>query len=198
MNNARKSAGARVTRVRPAGDIVAEALAGHPDRTAAELAQLAGLGGSTVAKALATLEKAGRARRHALDLGGSHTDGRGSADAGSGSGGRRPAARWRAIGAEPASSGSGRETVLRTEGVPARTASKAAADGRRTRLGKGELTTLVLEYLVAHSDVDLGPTAISRALQRSQGAVANCLTKLTASGDLVQTCEQPRRYRVTS
>ncbi|MDT0264527.1 hypothetical protein [Jatrophihabitans lederbergiae] len=174
MNNARKSAGARVTRVRPAGDIVAETLAGHPDRTAAELTQLAGLGGSTVAKALATLEKAGRARRHAPDLGGSHTDGRGSADAGSGSGGRRP------------------------EGVPARTTTKAATGGRRDRLGKGELTTLVLEYLVAHSDVDLGPTAISRALQRSQGAVANCLTKLTASGDLVQTCEQPRRYRVTS
>lgn len=194
MNNVRKSEGARITRVRPAGDIVAETLAGHPDRTAAELAQLAGLGGSTVAKALATLEKAGRARRHAPELGGSHIGG--SADGGSG--GRRPAARWRAIFAEPASSGSGRGTVQRTEGVAARTAPKAAADGRRNRLGKGELTTLVLEFLVAHSEADLGPTAISRALQRSQGAVANCLTKLTASGDLVQTCEQPRRYRVTS
>ncbi len=198
MNNARKLEGARITRVRPAGEIVAEALAGHPDRTAAELAQFAGLDGSTVAKALATLEKAGRARRHAPDLDGNHTDGRGPADTGSESGGRRPAARWQAIGAEPAPSASGRGAVLRTEGVPGRAASKAAAGGRRSRLGKGELTTLVLEYLVAHSDADLGPTAISRALQRSQGAVANCLTKLTASGDLVQTCEQPRRYRVTS
>lgn len=197
MNNARKSASSRISPAPPAGDIVAETLAGHPDRTAAELAQLAGLGGSTVSKALATLEKAGRARRHTPDISDSHTGGRGAAGAGSESGGRRPAARWRAIVAEPASSASERRAVLRTEGTVL-TGSKAASEGRKNRLGKGELTTLVLEYLVAHSDADLGPTAISRALQRSQGAVANCLTKLTASGDLVLTCEQPRRYRVTS
>ncbi len=198
MNHARTSARAQAAHGRPASIVVAETLARHPDRTAAELAQLAGLGASTVAKALATLEKAGSARRHVPDLGGSHTDSLGSAHAGSESGKRRPAAHWRAIAAEPEPSASGRGTAPRTRSVPARTAPNTPTASRRNRLGKGELTTLVLEYLVSHSDADLGPTVISRALQRSQGAVANCLTKLTADGDLVQTCEHPRRYRVTS
>lgn len=196
MNDARKTAGAGVTGVRPASDMVAATLATHPGRTAPELAQLAGLGGSTVAKALAALEKAGHARRRTPGPDDDQTDG-----GGAGKGGRgqwRPAARWQPIAAEPTPPAIARGNARPTEGVPSRTAPKAATKGRRNRLGKGELTALVLEYLLAYPDADLGPTAISRALQRSQGAVANCLTKLTVTGDLVQTCEHPRRYRLAS
>lgn len=55
-----------------------------------------------------------------------------------------------------------------------------------------------MEYLIAHPSDDLGPTAIGKALARSQGAVANCLGKLAGSGDIVQTSDKPRRYRLAS
>jgi DNA-binding IclR family transcriptional regulator len=53
-------------------DKVHAALAAHPDRTAAELADLTGLGRSTITKQLAALGRDGRATR----IPGQHTDGR--------------------------------------------------------------------------------------------------------------------------
>jgi hypothetical protein len=194
---------------RPASEVVAEALAAHPDRAAADLAALTGLGGSTVAKALAALEKAGHARRTTPETTGT-------------AGARRSAARWQPVstapqaGPEPAAaqhhgpaaktgSPKARTSKARTspEQPSARgTAGEQIADGsapaRTGRLGKGELGTLVLEYLIAHPGDDLGPTAIGKALARSQGAVANCLTRLATSGDIVQTSDKPRRYRLAS
>jgi len=75
------------SQTRQAADLVAEALAAHPGRTTAELAALAGLGQSTVSKALASMEAAGAASR----------------DIAAPVAGRRPAARWSpATRAEPA------------------------------------------------------------------------------------------------
>lgn len=203
-------------RVGAAGEIVTTTLAAHPDRTGAELAQLAGLGTSTVTKALAALETAGRARRHIPET--------------TGEGGRRPAARWQPVPVtalddpEPPAaqrrppttkttkaqtSTTSTVTTQATEGrsepeVAAGTAAQKPRTGdgnappRAGRLGKGELGTLVLEYLLAHPGDDLGPTVIGKALARSQGAVANCLTKLATSGDITQTGDKPRRYRLAS
>jgi hypothetical protein len=201
------------TQARPAGETVTATLAAHPGRTAAELAQLAGLGTSTVTKALAALEAAGRARRHT--------------PAATGDGGRRPATRWQPVpvaapaDAEPSAAQprppttktgtsktrttaaqptSGRSEPEATAGATAEKArtGDGSAPARAGRLGKGELGTLVLEYLLAHPAADLGPTAIGKALSRSQGAVANCLTKLATSGGIVQTSDKPRRYRLAS
>lgn len=198
---------------RPSGEVVAEALAAHPDRTAADLAALTGLGGSTVTKALAALEKTGHACRTTPE-----------ATAGT----RRPAARWQPVCAEPqprpgqpaaqrqrptGKTGTGKTrtspkqpAAQSVQGHP-EAATAVTADEQTTndstpartgRLGKGELGTLVLEYLIAHPSDDLGPTAIGKALARSQGAVANCLSKLAGSGDIVQTSDKPRRYRLAS
>jgi predicted transcriptional regulator len=209
------SGGTRGTQVRPAGEIVTATLATHPDRTAAELAQLAGLGTSTVSKALAALETAGRASRHTPEA--------------TGENGRRPAARWQPVPATapadpeppaaPRRPPTTKTTKAQTSTTPTVTtqatggrsepeATAGTAEDAHTgdgnapprvgRLGKGELGALVLEYLLAHPDTDLGPTAIGKALARSQGAVANCLTKLATSGDIARISDKPRRYRLAS
>lgn len=185
----RASRGARGTQAPPAGETVAATLAAHPGRTAAELAQLAGLGTSTVAKALAALETVGLACRHIPEATGDRS--------------RRSAAHWQPVpttppaDAEPAEARPEPESAARTTGENARSGD-GTAPGRTERLGKGELGTLVLEYLIARAGDDLGPTAVGKALDRSQGAVANCLTKLATSGDIVQTSDQPLRYRLAS
>ena len=77
---------------------------------------------------------------------------------------------------------------------------KAPAAGSVTagRLGKGELGAMVLEYLSTHPDEEVGPTVVARVLGRSQGAVANALTKLANGGHAELTSEAPRRYRRTA
>lgn len=154
---------------RAAADVLIEVLAAHSGTTAADLARLAGLGGSTVTKILAGLEKDGLARRDT-----SH---------GAPSAGRRPAARWALTSATQEPSGS-----------PTEPTEDPTSDGERLR--KGRLSELVLEYLIAHPETDLGPTAIGKALNRSQGAVANALAKFAATGDIVQSSDKPRRYRL--
>jgi DNA-binding IclR family transcriptional regulator len=62
-------------------------------------------------------------------------------------------------------------------------------------LRPGQLNDLVLDYL-RNADAPLGPVAIARGLQRSSGAVANCLARLTRAGQLHQVADRPRRYTV--
>jgi len=148
---------------------VVQALTSRPGSTAAELAAATGLGRSTVSKALAALEAAGAARRQP----------------GGRDGARRLPDRW-----TPASDPH----------------TQAAAPGKETtaggsatgRLGKGELGAMVVGYLISHPDDEVGPTVVARALNRSQGAVANALTKLVTTGEAELTSETPRRYRHTS
>jgi DNA-binding IclR family transcriptional regulator len=69
---------------------------------------------------------------------------------------------------------------------------RKTADGR---LRPGELDGLVLAYLNKHAKgKPLGPTAVANGLERSSGAVGNCLKRLTNTGQVRQTGEQPRRY----
>jgi predicted ArsR family transcriptional regulator len=64
----------------------------------------------------------------------------------------------------------------------------------RSRLRPGELDGLVLEHLRS-LDAPVGPTAVGKALDRSAGAVANCMTRLAKTGQLKQTNKKPRRYK---
>jgi hypothetical protein len=42
-----------------------------------------------------------------------------------------------------------------------------------------------------------GPTAISKALNRSSGAVSNALERMVTSGYAMRTCERPKKYAFT-
>ena len=135
-------------------EAIAAALGAHPGATAAELAEVAGIGRSTAAKALAAMEHHGTARR----------------GAGGRAGGRRLPDRW-----HPAADGTAdSETTVVEDGEEARAvepASETARGSRRGeggegepaeaaagRLGKGELRSLVFDYLAAHGGPEgLGP-----------------------------------------
>jgi DNA-binding IclR family transcriptional regulator len=65
----------------------------------------------------------------------------------------------------------------------------------KKRLRPGELDGLVLSYMRKHrGDAPLTATAIGRGLERSAGAVANCLTRLTEAGKVRQAKKRPRAY----
>ncbi|MDT0263770.1 MarR family transcriptional regulator [Jatrophihabitans lederbergiae] len=147
-------------------DTVAQALTIRPGSTVAELAAATGLGRSTVGKVLAALEAAGAARRQ--------PGGRDRA--------QRLPDRWM-----PAS-----DPHTKTAAPGKATTAGGSATGR---LSKGELGAMVVGYLISHPDDEVGPTVVARALNRSQGAVANALTKLVTTGEVELTSETPRRYR---
>jgi DNA-binding MarR family transcriptional regulator len=157
-------------------EAVTAALAAHPESSAAELAEAAGIGGSTASKYLADLERDGVAVRRP----GGHE------------GGRRVADRW-ALADAVAPIGPGTEpgTGAVTEGVPT-----THDEGSAPRLHKGELSTLVLDFLKAHSGDAIGPSAIGKALGRSSGAVANACQRLEASGSLRLASDSLRRYQI--
>lgn len=63
------------------------------------------------------------------------------------------------------------------------------------RLRPGELDGLVLTYLSEHeSDGPLTATAIGKGIERSAGAVANCLTRLAKEKKVRQVKRKPRSY----
>jgi hypothetical protein len=63
------------------------------------------------------------------------------------------------------------------------------------RLRSGGLRALVVEQLTARPEDEFSPTMLSRILERSSGAIANCLDILVNSGFAELTCEKPRRFR---
>jgi hypothetical protein len=63
------------------------------------------------------------------------------------------------------------------------------------RLRPGELDGLVLSYLTEHKgDSPLTATAIGKGIERSAGAVANCLGRLAKDGKVRQANKRPRSY----
>ena len=161
------------------------ALAAHPEVTAAEVAGVLGVGQSTAAKRLAALEAAGSVRR---------TPGGREA-------GRRAPDRWSAVatpevatidltGGEPGDEPGGGE-LLPAAGEE--TPEPLAAAGR---LGRGELGSLVRDYLAARPGESFGPAALGKALDRSQGAISNSLATMAARGEVVLVGDKPRRYRI--
>jgi hypothetical protein len=65
------------------------------------------------------------------------------------------------------------------------------------RLRPGELDGLVLSYLAAHKDDGpLTATAIGKGIERSAGAVANCLARLAKEKRVRQAKKHPRAFVV--
>jgi hypothetical protein len=65
------------------------------------------------------------------------------------------------------------------------------------RLRPGELDGLVLSYLAEHSGGGpLTATAIGKGIERSAGAVANCLARLAKAKKVRQAKRKPRAYVV--
>ena len=155
-------------------DTITKALAAAGKATAAEVADVLGMGQSTAAKRLAALEGAGAVRRHP----GGRVNGTRAPD------------RW-SVPAVPA----GGENAATAEKAAPEPAEPSAAG---ERLGRGALGTLVREYLEAHPDEDLGPAQVGKALGRSQGAVSNALSRLEAAGEARLVSMTPRRYRIVS
>jgi hypothetical protein len=76
---------------------------------------------------------------------------------------------------------------------------KAASPGSENgRLGPGELDELVLGYMRRHkSDGPQTASAIGKAIERSSGAVANCLARLDKQGKVRLAKPKPRSYELT-
>jgi hypothetical protein len=84
-------------------------------------------------------------------------------------------------------------------GKPARKPSGKAAPTRSKggRLGPGELDKLVLAYMGKHQgDAPQTASAIGKAIERSSGAVANCLARLEKQGKVRLTKPKPRSYEL--
>lgn len=175
-------------------DEILDGLTARPEVTSIDLAGALGIGQSTAAKRLAALEAAGSVRR---------TPGGREA-------GRRAPDRWSAVatlesarpeiasadvaggalsgalGGEP---GDGELRPAAGEETP----EPPAAAGR---LGRGELGSLVRDYLAARPGESVGPAALGKALDRSQGAISNSLATMAARGEVVLEGDKPRRYRI--
>jgi hypothetical protein len=65
------------------------------------------------------------------------------------------------------------------------------------RLRPGELDGLVLAYLAEHrDDSPMTATAIGKGIERSAGAVANCLARLAKDKKVRQAKKRPRAFVV--
>ena len=170
-------------------DEILDGLTARPEVTSAELSDALGIGQSTAAKRLAALEAAGLVRR---------TPGGREA-------GRRAPDRWSAVatpevaatdvtggepGDEPGDEPGGGELRL---AAGEETPEPPAAAGR---LGRGELGSLVRDYLAARPGESFGPATLGKALYRSQGAISNSLATMAARGEVVLVGDKPRRYRI--
>lgn len=168
---------------------ILDGLTARPAVTSAELSETLGIGQSTAAKRLAALEAAGSVRR---------TPGGREA-------GRRAPDRWSAVatpevaatdltggalGGEPGDKPGGGELH---PAAGEETSEPPAAAGR---LGRGELGSLVRDYLAARPGESFGPAALGKALDRSQGAISNSLATMAARGEVVLVGDTPRRYRI--
>lgn len=171
-------------------ETITQALAATPEVTAADLAEALGIGQSTAAKRLAALEAAGSVRRS--------PGGRVS--------GVRVADRW-SVASTPATMASraNEPSTDETETAPPEAVEPETAANETVvvtsgsgRLAHGELGTLVREYLAARPGEDFGPSAVGKALGRSQGAVSNSLATMAARGEVELVGDKPRRYRIAS
>ena len=137
--------------------------------SAAEVAETAGIGRSTAAKALAALAATGQVERTP--------------------GGRDGARRLPDRFALPVAAGD--------PDRPAGDGGESK-DSVSSRLGKGELAAMVAAFLADHPGAHT-PSAVAKALGgRSAGAVGNALGRLVASGQATQTGDRPRRYRAAT
>jgi hypothetical protein len=167
------------------------------------IAQVAGIGRSTAGKVLGRLAAAGEVTRH-----------HGGRDRG-----KRLPNRWTLAGVEmpaayaghvlgdakAAPTAEGGETAEGKAPAGEGIASDAKASDRTASAGKpesgklkpGGLDPLVLGYLEDNAGSGPhGPTQVAKALERSSGAVGNCLARLTNEKEVKLVTEKPRRYSI--
>ncbi len=201
----------------PSVEAILDALRQHPDATAAELAETAGIGRSTAGKTLANLEAQGQVtRRHGKSEGRKPTPDRWTlardADADA-EPEQQPVAAAGEPTAEPADTAQGSSQAPRVEAAPPATGTSTRAEavppvadtpdadqppgdatGGGARLRPGALRDLVYAWLAERPGQEFTPTRIGKELGRSAGAVGNALATMTDQGEVVQTSSKPRRY----
>lgn len=72
---------------------------------------------------------------------------------------------------------------------------RGPAKPKTDRLAPGELDKLVLAYMRKHKkELPLGAGKIAKGIERSSGAVANCLVRLTEKKKVRLAQQKPRLY----
>lgn len=161
-------------------DALLAALRDRPGSTAAQVAEVLGLGQSTLAKRLAALEAAGTVSR----IPGGRVAGVRAPD------------RWDANAPAPAEPAATSDTGDAASGPESGARDAGPVDHGPARLGRGALGALIRDYLAARPTEAFGPAGIGKALGRSQGAVSNALAAMAERGETVLVAEKPRRYRI--
>jgi hypothetical protein len=184
-------------------EAVKKAVEDHPGVTAEGVASTAGIGRSTASKALARLRETGHLTRHEggrergkrlpdrFTLAGTELPPAYAGHAASGSAPKAETAEQsstakpaKASGAKPANAADGKPSAL-------------AVDAERLR--PGQLEPLVLAYLKENADSGPhGPSTVAKALERSSGAVGNCLVRLAEAKKVRQESDKPRRYSLAA
>lgn len=163
------------TKAPSAKQAILEILKVEPQASVAQIAVSAGIGRSTAGKLLTQLESEDKVRR--TDGG---RDGR-----------RRLPDLWSLTEGQPAAKDA--------SGKRANSTTKPAAASDADRLKPGQLEPLVLDYLKTNADSGPhGPTAIAKALDRSSGAVGNCLVRLAKANKARKVSDKPRRYSIAT
>jgi len=145
----------------------------EPQASVAQIAVSAGIGRSTASKLLTQLQSEQAVRR----------------TAGGRDGKRRLPDVWSLADKKPAAAGA----------KPKRGAGRGPTAGNADRLTAGGLDPLVLAYLKENADSGPhGPSAVAKALQRSSGAVSNCLERLTKDKKTKRVTDKPRRYSLAA
>lgn len=150
---------------------VAEALSGSPGSTVSEVADAVGIGRSTAHQYLAALIDDGKVQRNV----------------GGRDGGRRLPDHYSLVASEATSA----------EGEKPASKPKPAAASTVARLRPGELDGLVLGFMREHpDDGPFSAGAVARGIDRSAGAVRNCLDRLAEREEASRVSTKPNRYAV--
>ena len=148
------------------------ALASRLEMTVAEVAGVASLGRSTAGKVLARLADSGEVARV-----------RGGRD-----GARRLPDRFSVEADKPS-----------TKAAKPQAAEASDVESGGERLKPGQLDGLVIAFLKKNaSRGPHDPTAVAKALQRSSGAVGNCLVRLAGTKRVRQDSDKPLRYSLAA
>jgi hypothetical protein len=163
---------------------IIEVLEAAPEATVAQIAVSAGVGRSTAGKMLSQLESDGEVRR----------------TEGGREGNRRQPDLWSLAGEQPANgAGEGKSAKAPAADKPAggKGEPTAASEPEDGKLKPGGLDPLVKGYLKDNADSGPhSPTQVAKALERSSGAVGNCLVRLTDAKEVKLVTEKPRRYSI--
>jgi hypothetical protein len=185
------------TKTKPTKQAIIEVLTAAPQATVAQIAVSAGVGRSTAGKMLAQLESDGEVRRTE----GGREGNRRKPDLWSLGGEQATANDKGAKHASAAAATGGKSGKASTADKPAdgkgEPATAGASEPKGGKLKPGGLDPLVLGFLEDNKDSGPhGPTQVAKTLQRSSGAVGNCLERLAKDKKVKLVTEKPRRYSI--